>query len=159
MFHVSLFLFWYLVLAFPYFPIHIQNILSLDNVGSHLSCVLSHDGIGNHQRSHALNNGHRTRHNTGIVSALGGENTLALTVVARCGLVLADGGRGLEADLEEDGHAVADTALNTARVVRLGLELGAGDACLLRGGVEGGGWHEGVVVLAAGHLGALEAGS
>ncbi|KAI6764649.1 hypothetical protein HG531_012536 [Fusarium graminearum] len=79
---------------------------------------------------------------------------------SRCGLVLADGGRGLEADLEEDGHAVADTALNTARVVRLGLELGAGDACLLRGGVEGGGWHEGLEGLDGGdgHHGVGEGG-
>ena len=65
------------------------------------------------------------------MSALGGEDTLALGIVACCSLVLADGGRGLEANLEEDRHAVADTALDTTGVVCLGLELGAGDACLL----------------------------
>lgn len=126
---------------------------------AHRSRVLRHDGIGNHQGGHALDDGDGSGHDAGVVTALGGQDTLAVGVVAGRGLVLADGGGGLEGQLEEDGHAVGDAALDAARVVRLGLQARARDARLLGGGVEGRGRDEGVVVLAAVHLGAVEAGA
>lgn len=140
-------------------PFYFTFLLLKSQSLTHLAGVLGHDSIGNDQRGHALNNRHGTGHDTGIVAALGGQDTLARGIVAGGGLVLADGGRGLEGDPEEDGHAVGDATLDAARVVGLGLQAGAGDARLLSSGIEGRGGDEGVVVDAAEHLGAVEAGA
>lgn len=122
--------------------------------------VLGHDGISNGQGSHSLDDGDGAGHDAGVVAALGRERALAGGVVAGGGLVLGDGGGGLEGDAEEDGHAVGDAALDAAGVVGAGLELGARDAEL--GGLglaDGRGHEEGVVVDGALHGGAAEAGA
>lgn len=96
------------------------------------------------------------------MAALGGQDTLARAVVGGGGLLLADGGRGLEADAEVDGGAVGDAALDAAAVVRLGGELGAGQAGPVGAGLEALGrlgGDEGVVVDRAWHLAATEAGA
>lgn len=96
------------------------------------------------------------------MAALGGQNTLARAVVGGGSLLLTDGGRGLEADAEVDRGAVGDAALDAAAVVRLGGELGAGQAGPVGAGLESLGrlgGDEGVVVDRAGHLAAAEAGA
>jgi hypothetical protein len=93
------------------------------------------------------------------MTAVGSKNTLAGSVIAGRGLVLADGSWGLEGDLEEDGHAVRDATLDAARVVRAGLQAGAGNARLRCGGVESRSGDKWVVMDAAEHLGAVEAGA
>lgn len=119
--------------------------------------MLGHNSVDDGQGSHALDDGNGSWYNTGVVAALGGQDTLCCTVVACGRLILANGGGRLEGGAEEDGHAVGDAALDTGRVVRLGVELGAGYAGSLGGSVEGGGGDEGVVVGAALHLSAEEA--
>lgn len=96
------------------------------------------------------------------MAALGGQDALAGAVVGSGGLLLADGGRGLEADAEVDGRAVGDAALDATAVVCLGGQLGAGQAGPVGAGLEalgGLGGDEGVVVDGAGHLAAAEAGA
>src|SRR6478735_2512160 len=125
----------------------------------HLSRILLHESICHHNRRHSLDDRDSARHNAGVVSSLSSENTLARAIVKCCDLVLADGGRRLESDSEEDGHAVADTTLDTAGMIRLRLESGARNACPLGGGVEGRCWHERIVMLAASHLSTMETGT
>lgn len=73
------------------------------------------------QRSHSFHDRHRTRHYTGIMSALCFEYARG-AVVGDCFLGLADRGWGLEADAEVDWFAVCDAALDAAGVVRLHFE-------------------------------------
>lgn len=122
--------------------------------------MLSHEGISNSQSSHGLDDGNRARSNVRVVAALGGQDTLARSVVAGGSLVLGNRRGGLEGNAEEDGHAVRDAALDTAGVVRLGLQAGGRDAWASAGAwlrvVGGGARHEGVVVAGSAHLGAAE---
>lgn len=83
--------------------------------------MLSHEGIRNCQSSHSLNDRDRARDDIRVVTALGGQDALSGRIVASGSLVLGDGGRGLERNTEEDGHAVGDATLDTTRVVRLGV--------------------------------------
>lgn len=89
---------------------------------------LRHEGIHDHQRRHGLDDGDGAGHDARVVAALGGQDALVLAVVGGGGLRLTNGGGGLEGDAEVDGGAVGDAALDAARVVGLGGELGAREA-------------------------------
>lgn len=126
--------------------------------GQSASCALPrslcHESIHHHQGRHGFHNGHRSWNHTGIVSALGFEHALLLVV---CGslLSLTNRGRRLEADGEEDGHAVADAALNATRVVGLGCQPRPGANGLRCSGhrrSHGGSLDERIVVYRAWHL-------
>lgn len=96
------------------------------------------------------------------MAALCSQHALARAVVGGGGLLLADGGWGLEADAEVSRCAVCNAALNATAVVRLGGELGAeqaGPACAGLEALGCLGGDEGVVVDGAGHLAAAEAGA
>lgn len=109
-----------------------------------LASILSHQSIHDNQCGHGLNDWHGTRHDTGVVAALGLEDTLLQTVGGGV-LGLADSRRGLEGDAEVDRGTVGDTTLHTTGVIGLrGETLIIGD-------------NEGVVVDGAGHLAATEA--
>lgn len=122
--------------------------------------LLRQKRIHEHQRRHTLNNGHRTRHNTRIMSPLRLQHTL-LPIIARRRLRLPDRGRRLERNGEVDVAPVADAALNAAAVVRLGGERRPRRAGIEAGGGRrnGRGGDEGVVVYAARYSAAAEAGT
>ena len=63
------------------------------------------DGVHDDQSGHGLNNRHGTRNDTGVVTALGLEDTLGL-VVGDGALRLANGSCGLEAYGKVDVGAI-----------------------------------------------------
>lgn len=127
----------------------------------HTPRLLREHHVHHHQRGHGLNDGHRPRHHTGVVPPLGGQDAVAGAVVHGRGLLLADGGGGLEADAEVDGGAVGDAALDAAAEVGLGRQPGPGQARPVGARLHGVGRlgrDEGVVVDRAGHLAPAEPG-
>lgn len=82
--------------------------------------MLRQHGIHHHQRRHALDNGHRAGHHTGVVPPLGSQHALARPVVRSRRLRLPDRRGRFEAHAEVDRRPVRNAALDTAAEVRLG---------------------------------------
>lgn len=101
--------------------------------------------IGNDQRSHGLDNRHSSGHHIGVVSALGSQNTV-LTGISGGRLLLGNGGRGLEGNVEVNVLSVGDSALDSAGKVGSGSEPARSHVLV-----------EHVVVLGARHGGAGKA--
>lgn len=115
--------------------------------------LLGHERINDNQSRHSLDDRNRTRHHTRIMSPFRLQCSL-LSIIGRCLLSLADGGRRLECDAEVDVLAIRDTALNATGVIRLGDKFRA--VCLVAVGVGDGRGDERVIVRRARDLAASE---
>ena len=81
--------------------------------------MLRHQQIHHHERSHRLHDGHRPRHDAGIMSSLGFQHP-GLEVVAGGVLRSRDRRGRFERDAEVDVAAVGDAALDAATIIRAG---------------------------------------